>query len=39
MVALDRRGRALSVDVRAILEAMRKIYGAEALAAELTGGK
>ena len=35
----DRRGRALSVDVRAILEAMRKIYGAEALAAELTGGK
>ena len=35
----DRRGRALSVDVRAILEAMRKIYGADALAAELTGIK
>ncbi len=34
----DRRGRALSVDVRAILEALRQIYGAEPLAAELTRG-
>lgn len=35
----DTRGRALSVDVRAILEAMRTIYGAEALVSELTAAK
>jgi len=33
------RNRATSVDARAILEAMRKVYGAEALAAEITRGK
>lgn len=31
------QGRAVSVDVRAIIEALRKVYGAEALAAELLG--
>ena len=33
------RNRATSVDARAMLEAMRKVYGAEALAAEITRGK
>jgi hypothetical protein len=35
----DRQGRAVSVDSRAIIEALRKIYGADALADELTGAK
>lgn len=35
----DTQARAVSVDVRAIIEAMRKIYGADALVNELTGGK
>jgi hypothetical protein len=34
----DRVGRAVSVDSRAILEAIRKIYHADALADELTNG-
>ena len=33
------RNRATSVDARAMLEAMRKVYGAEALAAEIARGK
>jgi hypothetical protein len=33
------RNRATSVDARAMLEAMRKVYGAEALAAEITRGR
>ena len=35
----DRQARALHVDSRGIIEALRKIYGAEALANELTGTK
>jgi hypothetical protein len=35
----DRQARALSVDSRGIIEALRKIYGADALADELTGTK
>jgi hypothetical protein len=35
----DRQARAVSVDSRAVLEALRNIYGAEALANELTGPK
>jgi hypothetical protein len=35
----DKMGRALSVDSRGIQEALRKIYGASALADELTGTK
>jgi hypothetical protein len=35
----DRVGRAVSVDSRGIVEALRKIYGAEGLANELTGTK
>jgi hypothetical protein len=35
----DRQARAVSVDSRAIIEALRKVYGAEALANELTGAK
>jgi len=35
----DRQGRAVSVDSRGIIEALRKIYGANALADELTGVK
>jgi hypothetical protein len=35
----ERQGRAVSVDSRGIIEALRKIYGADALADELTGGK
>lgn len=35
----DTRARSVSVDVRGILEAMRKVYGADALARELLGGK
>jgi len=31
------RGRAVSVDARGILEALRKVYGADALVFELTG--
>ena len=33
----DRQARAVSVDSRGIIEALRKIYGADALANELTG--
>ncbi len=33
----DEQGRAVSVDVRGIIEALRNIYGATALADELTG--
>jgi len=35
----ERQGRAVSVDSRGIIEALRKIYGANALADELTGTK
>jgi hypothetical protein len=35
----DAEARSVSVDVRAILEAMRKVYGADALVAELLGGR
>ena len=35
----DRQARAVSVDSRGIIEALRKIYGADALADELTGSK
>ncbi|MGB9202721.1 MAG: S46 family peptidase [Terriglobales bacterium] len=35
----DRQARAVSVDSRGIIEALRKIYGADALANELTGTK
>ncbi len=35
----DRQGRAVQVDSRGIIEALRKIYGADALANELTGTK
>jgi hypothetical protein len=34
----DARGRAVSADVRGILEALRQVYGAEALLRELLGG-
>ncbi len=34
----DRQGRAVSVDSRAIMEAIRKIYHANALADELVNG-
>jgi S1-C subfamily serine protease len=32
----DERGRAVSVDARGIIEALRKVYGADALVRELT---
>jgi hypothetical protein len=35
----DTQARAVSVDSRGIIEALRKIYGADALAYELTGAK
>ena len=35
----DRQARAVSVDSRGIIEALRHIYGADALANELTGAK
>jgi len=35
----DRQGRAVHVDSRGIIEALRHIYGADALADELTGAK
>jgi hypothetical protein len=35
----DRQARAVHVDSRGIVEALRKIYGADALANELTGTK
>jgi hypothetical protein len=35
----DTQARAVSVDSRGIIEALRKIYGADALADELTGAK
>ncbi len=35
----DRQARAVSVDSRGIIEALRHIYGADALADELTGSK
>lgn len=35
----ERQARAVSVDARGIIEALRKIYGADALANELTGTK
>ena len=34
----DRQGRAVSVDSRAIIEAIRKVYHADALADELING-
>jgi hypothetical protein len=34
----DERGRAVAVDARAILEALRKVYGADALVREITDG-
>jgi len=33
----DERGRSVSVDARGIIEALRKVYGADALVRELTG--
>jgi hypothetical protein len=33
----DERGRAVAVDARGIVEALRKVYGADALVRELTG--
>ena len=33
----DKQGRAVHVDSRGIMEALRKVYGAEGLAHELTG--
>ena len=36
-VYTDRKARAIAVDGRAIVEALNKVYGASALAAELTG--
>ena len=35
----DRVARAVSVDSRAIVEALRSIYKADGLVAELTGGR
>lgn len=35
----DTQARAVSVDARAIMEALRKVYGADALAEELMSGK
>ncbi len=35
----DKQGRAVQVDSRGIIEALRKIYGADTLADELTGAK
>jgi len=35
----DERGRSVSVDARGILEALRKVYGADGLVRELTGGR
>ncbi|MBI2516050.1 MAG: S46 family peptidase [Opitutae bacterium] len=35
----DTQARALSTDVRAIIETMRKVYGADALVQELLGGQ
>ncbi|HLP25787.1 MAG TPA: S46 family peptidase, partial [Acidobacteriota bacterium] len=35
----DTRARSVSVDVRGIIEAMRKVYGADALVSELVGKK
>jgi hypothetical protein len=35
----DRQGRAVQVDSRGIIEALRNIYGADGLANELTGTK
>ncbi|HZT83629.1 MAG TPA: S46 family peptidase [Gemmataceae bacterium] len=35
----DAQARAVSVDARAILEALRNVYGADKLALELTGKK
>jgi hypothetical protein len=35
----DRQARAVHVDSRSIIEALRKIYGADVLADELTGAK
>ena len=36
-VFTDEQGRAVAVDARGILEALRKVYGADALVDELTG--
>ena len=33
----DRQGRTIAVDVRAMIESLRKVYGANALADELVG--
>jgi threonine synthase len=33
----DKQGRSVQVDSRGIIEALRKVYGAEGLAHELTG--
>lgn len=35
----DTQARAISVDCRAIIEALRKVYGADALAGELLAGR
>ena len=36
-VYTDRKARAIAVDARAIVESLTKVYGADALVAELTG--
>ena len=35
----DKQSRAVSVDSRAIIEALKQVYHTDALAAELTGGR
>ncbi len=38
-IYLDQRSRAVAVDARGILEALKSVYGADRLVKELTGGK